>query len=241
MKTLIRVSNDIQIKNATLPPKIKDAIFKELTLPNPSFIQAERMDKYTGYMEKFIYLYESRGDILIIPRGFIYRLLRILKDSNQAYEITDERLLKPYVDFHSMIKPRLYQVPAIEKLVKWGNGGLVGGCGSGKTEIMLEVMARLKQPAIWVTHSYELLEQVIERALKCFEGMARDEIGIIADGKISIGDRLTVSLVQTLSKVNLEDLTDKFGAVLIDEGHRIGARSFQVPIGQFPARYRLWN
>ena len=105
---------------------------------------------------------------------------------------------------------------------------------------MLEIMARLGQPSLWVTHSYELLEQVIKRALKCFDGMTRDEIGIVADGKVTVGDRLTVSLVQTLSKVNLENLTDKFGAIFVDEGHRLAAQSFMVPIGSFPAKYRIW-
>ena len=240
MHTKITVSNDIKIQSDTLPGLIKQAIAYDLTLDNPAYLQAERMNRYSGHIDEYIHLYRQEDNLLILPRGHIYRLLKLLKTAAQNYEIDDQRLILHCVDFHSKIKPRPYQVPAIEKLVKFGNGGLVGGCGSGKTEIMLEVIARLRQPALWVTHSKELLEQVIERALKCFDGMTRDEIGIIADGKVSIGERLTVSLVQTLSKVGLENITGKFGAVFIDEGHRIGAQSFQVPIGQFPARYRIW-
>lgn len=240
MKVLVRVSNDIQIKSDTLPPKIRDAIFKELTLPNPSFIQAERMDKYTGHLEKYIYLYESRGDALIIPRGFIYRLLKLLKDAGQDYKIEDNRLLLPPVDFHSKIKLMDYQIPAVERLTRFGNGGLVGGCGSGKTQMALETGARLGQPIIWITHTKELAQQAIERACLCFEDMNQKEVGFIGDGKISIGKRLTVALVQTLSKIDMEGITDKFGTVIIDEGHHIAASSFLVPIGKFPARYRLW-
>lgn len=240
MKTLITVSNNITIDISTIPPNIRQTILHELTLDNPAYLQAEKMDRYSGHLEEHIHLYESRGDTLVIPRGFIYRLIGLLKNAGQEYEITDERLLLSPVHFNSQIRARPYQVPAIEKLVKWRNGGLVGGCGSGKTEILLATMAALKQPALWITHSYELLEQVVERALKCFDGMTREEIGVIADGKVSIGDRLTVSLVQTLSKVDLEVIKGKFGAVFVDEGHRLAAQSFMVPIGQFPARYRIW-
>jgi superfamily II DNA or RNA helicase len=240
MKTLINVANDIRINNETLTQKIRDEIYKSLTILNPAYVQAVKMDKYTGYMEKFIYLYEPRGDTLIIPRGYIYRLLRLLKDTGQEHAIDDQRLLLPPVDYHSKIELRPYQVPAAKRLVKFGNGGLVAPCGSGKTEIMLAVMAELKQPALWVTHTRELVNQVIERALASFEGMTREEIGTITEGRVSIGKRLTVALVQTLSKVDIEPLLDKFGAVFVDEGHHIAAKTFLVPIGQFPARYRLW-
>ncbi len=240
MKTMIRVSNHIEIKMDTLPPKTKDAICKELTLLNPVYVQAERMDKYTGHLEKYIYLYESRGDTIIIPRGFVGRLFKLLKDAGQEYQVDDQRLLLPSVDYHSKIKLRGYQTPAAEKLIKFGNGGLVAPCGSGKTQMMLEVMARLQQPSLWITHTRELVEQLIERACLCFDGMDRAEIGVIAAGKISIGPRLTVALVQTLSKEKLEGITDKFGAVFIDEAQHLPSSSFLVPIGQFPARYRLW-
>ena len=88
----------------------------------------------------------------------------------------DNRVELPPVDFHSRIKLRDYQMPAKQVLIKYGNGGLVAPCGSGKTEIMLAVMADLKQPALWITHTKDLLEQVILRALQSFDGMTRDEM-----------------------------------------------------------------
>ncbi|MFA7079115.1 MAG: helicase-related protein, partial [Syntrophomonas sp.] len=67
-----------------------------------------------------------------------------------------------------------------------------------------------------------------------------EEIGIIADGKVSIGPRLTVALVQTLSKIDFAKISDKFGTVIVDEGHHIAATTFQDTVSRFPARYRLW-
>ena len=141
-----------------------------------------------------------------------------MEDARQQYAVDDQRLLLPPVDFNSRIKLRDYQTPAVEKLVKCGNGGLFGGCGSGKTQIMLEVIARLKQPALWITHTKELMNQLIDRACLCFNDMTPDEIGIIAEGKVSIGSRLTVALVQTLSRIDIDLISDKSGPVIVDEG-----------------------
>lgn len=70
--------------------------------------------------------------------------------------------------------------------------------------------------------------------------MTPEEVGIIANGKVSVGKRLTMALVQTLSKADLSGLTDKFGAIFIDEAHHMAAKTFSHPIDKFPARYRLW-
>lgn len=66
------------------------------------------------------------------------------------------------------------------------------------------------------------------------------EVGIIADGKVTIGKRLTIALVQTLAKVDLSTLTDKFGAIFIDEAHHLAADTFYKTVDKFPALYRLW-
>lgn len=240
MKILVKISNQIEITSNTLPKKLQQIIKADLTLDNPAYIQAEKMDKYSGHLERYIYLYQQEGMLLILPRGYIYNLIKILRAAGQEFQIDDQRLTLPPVDFHSKIKLRDYQVPAARELYRMGNGGLVAPCGSGKTEIMLAVMAALKQPSLWVTHTKELLEQVIERALNCFEGMGREDVGAIASGQVSIGVKLTVSLVQTLSKIDLEPILDKFGAIFIDEGHHIAAQSFLIPLSQFPAKYRIW-
>lgn len=145
----------------------------------------------------------------------------------------------PKVDFNSRIQPRDYQEKAIRKLISWRQGGVVAPCGAGKTMVMLEAMARIGQPSLWVTHTKELAEQVIDRACEVFD-ITKEEIGFIGDGRFTVGNRLTVALIQTLSKADLEQITHKFGAVFIDEAHHMAAKSFFHPIGQFPALYRIW-
>lgn len=238
--TTVILSNDIHLNFNSLPPGARDIIFQELTFKNPSYLQAEKYGYSTRDLDEDLYLYALEGENLILPRGYIYRLFRIIKDAGHEYRIDDQRLTLPPVDFNCRIKLRPYQIPAARALYKYGNGGLVAPCGSGKTEIMLAVMGALRQPALWVTHTRDLLEQVIERAINSFQGMTREEIGIIAEGKVTVGGRFTAALVQTLSRVDLGPLLNRFGVIFIDEGHHLPAQSFLVPIGKFPARHRIW-
>lgn len=239
MTTRIKVSHQIEIMMKRIPPLILKRIKQELTLPNPNYEQALRYGRDTRKTSEVIELYRIEGDLLILPRGYGGKLLKYLRDSNTSYFLQDQRVTLPKVDFHSRIQLRNYQEAAVSQLIKWKQGRIVAPCGAGKTMIMLEAMARIGQPSLWVTHTKELADQVIERASAVFQ-ITPDEIGMIGDGKFSIGDRLTVSLIQTLSKADMDEFKDRFGAIFVDEAHHLAARSFFYPIGQFPALYRLW-
>ncbi len=238
-KIAIQISNDINIETENLPQEILTMIITDLTMDNPAFKNAVRLGKYTGCTAEFISLYRYQRDRLFLPRGYIRQLIDLLRNMGQEYHIDNQTLILPPVDFHSRIKPRIYQEAAIKALVGSVQGGIIGGCGSGKTQILLEGMAQIRQPALWITHTKELMNQLIDRASQCFD-ISREEIGIIAEGRVSTGDRLTVALVQTLSRIDISRIAKKFGAVFVDEGHHIAADSFYRATGQFPARYRFW-
>lgn len=237
--TTIVISNDIRLSMSGIPKGLLRSIMDDLTLDNPAYIQAVRHGFSTWGMEAKLKYFKVADDTLILPRGYGPTLSKLVKDYKAPVKWDDQRLTLPSVDFGSKIKLRSYQVPAVEALVKMRCGSIISGCGSGKTMIMLEAMARIGQKSCWICHSYELLNQTLERACESFE-IQRSEIGIIAGGKVSIGNRLTMALVQTLARIDLITLKNEFGAVFIDEGHHVAARSFYETIGQFPSMYRLW-
>lgn len=240
MQPIITISNDIKLIIKEFSSEFIDSIKKDLTMINPDYKQAFERGYSTRGKAKYIYLYQIEEGNLALPRGYGIKLGKRIREMNIKVSYLDNRLLLEKVNFKSKIKLRDYQAPAVEALVLRSQGGVVAGCGSGKTQIMLETMARIGQPALWICHSYELLNQTLQRACEVFEDMTPDEVGIIANGKVSLGKRLTMALVQTLSKVDISTLTDKFGAIFIDEAHHLAAKSFFFPIGQFPAKYRLW-
>lgn len=235
----IRMSNQIEIRASELPTNAWKQIKNDLTLANPEYAQAVKFGHNTHGKPASIELFRRDGEFLVLPRGYGRRLVIHLQADNIAFNFEDHRLILPRVNFNSVIQLRNYQESAVNEFVKWKIGGIVAPCGAGKTMIGLEALARIGQPALWVTHTKELADQVIERACSVFD-LIKDEIGFIGDGKFRIGDRLTVALIQTLSKSDIDEFKHRFGALFIDEAHHLAARSFFYPVGQFPAMYRLW-
>ena len=239
----IKIDSHVHFNPNEIPRQVLARIKTDLTLNNPEYIQAM---KYGGYgytnIEEKITLYrlDPCSENMILPRGYICEFMKHLRTEGIRPEVVNRTLTLPLVDFGSQIELRDYQQPAVEKLVRGIQGGLVAGCGAGKTQVMLEVMARLQQPALWITHTKELLNQVKARAEEVFNNLGPEDVGIIANGKVSIGKKITFALVQTLSKQDLSVIKHQFGAILVDEAHHLAAQTFYQSVDPFPARYRLW-
>ncbi len=238
------IDNHIRLKVEEIPRHVLAKFKSDLILDNPEYAQAM---KYSGHgytnIDKTIKLYQldTHSGNIILPRGYIAELMKHLQEEGIQLEVINRTLTLPPVDFGSQIQLRDYQRPAVERLVKGIQGGIVAGCGAGKTQVMLETLARIGQPSLWICHSYELLNQTLERAEEVFTGLKDPgDIGIIAGGKVSIGKKITFALVQTLSRQDLSKIKDRFGCVAVDEAHHLAAKTFYKSLDPFPARYRLW-
>ncbi len=235
----ILVDNMIRFNTYEIPQVVLDKIKSDLTVPNLEKAKAEKAGRWAGNMPDSFCLYELTNGVFTSPRGYGTKLLNIMEQHQVNYTIDDKRLILPQVSFGSKIGLYSYQEPAVERLVKFRTGGVSAPCGSGKTMIGLEAIARVHQPALWVTHTKELLEQAIERASQVLD-IVPTEIGVIGSGKFAVGDKLTMALVQTLAKRDLSELVYKFGTIFIDEAHHMAANQFFKMVNQFPALYRMW-
>jgi superfamily II DNA or RNA helicase len=233
------ISNQIELPLHELPDHIRSQIHEHLTLRNPKYDAAVRQERSTYNITEYIKLFREDDGQMILPRGCGKWLQEIFIEGQVPFKAVDKRLTLPSVQFRSRIKPRSYQEAAIQALVSAKQGGVVAPCGAGKTMILLESMVRIGQPTLWVTHTRELAEQVIARATEVLD-LTENEIGRLYGGRQTIGERFTVCLVQTLSKLDIDALKGKFGAILVDEAHHLAASTFFYPVGQFPAKYRLW-
>lgn len=235
----LKANSMIEFSPEEMPGFLVQKIKQDLTLDNPQYVNAKRLGFWTGGLDREIFLYRHKEGRLILPRGYGPELVKLLKMHNISYQMDDWRLTFPPVEFNSRIQLRDYQRPAVNRLVKQRQGGVSAPCGSGKTQMLLEAMARIRQPSLWICHTYELLNQTRERAVEAFS-MNPGEIGIIANGKVKVGGRLTLALIQTLHKTDLEELAGRFGAVFIDEAHHLAAETFFETVNAFPALCRLW-
>ena len=239
----IHIKQALFLKRDNIADGLLNDIARTLTIENPKYQTALKAGRWTGGIDKFLSYYELRandvGDkYLVIPRGFLPSLLKLCQQYQVRWELRDHTHTCDPVEFNSNIQLRDYQRQAVEAAIEKGGGVIVSPAGSGKTIMGLEIVALLQQPTLWVTHTKELLYQVIDRAVQ-FLDIPKDEIGIIGAGKRTIGDRLTVGLVQTLVKGMPDELLNSVGTVILDEAHHCPARSFTDVVSQFPAKYRF--
>jgi superfamily II DNA or RNA helicase len=225
-----------------LGPRATNALREEFTRSNPAFFKKRRMGHWIGNTPSKLASWSLEGRWLILPRGVLDRVEEVLS--------SHERHLDPIRDRMHSCEPagltlragralRPYQIPAVRFLVDNGRPGAIvrGGCGSGKTVVLLGAIAEINQPAIVVVHSIPLLNQW-RKAVSHWLGVIPGEIrsGKLKFGPITIATQ--ASLWSQLKKGNL-DWFGRFGTLVGDEIHRWAAKTFQSVASVFPAAYRI--
>lgn len=214
---------------------------KKLVFPNPEYYKRERMGKYTGGTVRDIVLYERKGADLILPFGMLgwcFENRRWFDSIQGAFKTPENRF-----EYGSRIIPYPYQENAIKAALRGRNGVIVAPCGSGKTQIALEVAARLGMRMLWITHTLDLLKQSMDRA-KSVYGLSGDDYGTITNGKVDVGKVVTFATVQTLAAVDLSNYRDYWQVVIVDECHKaVGTPTklmmFWKAVSSLAARYKF--
>lgn len=224
-----------------IPQQIMQQIKSDLTFDNPKWLSLEKLGKYNRHIPKYIeiYKFQDNGKMkwLELPRGYFNKFTSFF--IRNQYDVIEKLLKLPETEIESKIKLRDYQVEPVNIISKCNSGGLIAVCGAGKTNMAIELMCRVKQPTLWICHTKELLNQTISRMVAT-TSLTKDEIGIISEGKIKIGSKVTIGLIGTLCKRDMKDIQDKFGCVILDEAHHLPANTFYDVITQFDAMYRYY-
>ena len=235
----IIVSNKIKVENYTR--EVAEYCAQFLVLQNPEFYKKEAMGKWTGNTQKEFVLYEKNGQDLLLPFGCIADLWKKFRKSAEFVNL----IKKPdkFIFYDSDISLYEYQEKAVQAVLKAKNGVLVSPCGSGKTQMALEIIARIGGKALWLTHTGELLTQSMERA-KSIYGLNKDQYGTITAGKINIGSAITFATVQTMSNIDLRQYSREWDVVIVDEcQHCIGTPTrvmqFYKVLSNLSARYKI--
>jgi len=226
------------VVDAGYPPALHSALRGRLTLSNPAYLEAERHGRSTADLAPDLRYYNVRRDgALVIPRGAAELVYRECLALNLAPAWCDETYLAVPVHFDERVTLSPVQERAVAETLRRRVGVLEAPAGSGKTVMGLVVVARRRQPALWITHTRELARQAVERAGMVL-GLSADEIGFVGDGECRVGARLTVALVQTLARGIPPALLD-VGHVVVDEAHHCPALQMAAVIARFDARYIL--
>ena len=221
-----------------MPALFAEAVKERLTFDNPAWLENDKMGRWNGATPRFLTCYKQGADFaLYVPRGYTPNLLRFCKDQGVRYEITDATRTLPEVDFTFRATLRAFQRDAAAAILSRRFGTLSAPTGSGKTVVALHVIAERRQPALIIIHTKELLNQWRDR-IETFLEIPKNEIGIIGAGKKTVGEKITVALVQSLYKC-AEEVAPNIGTLIVDECHRAPSRTFIEAVSAFDSKYML--
>jgi len=234
-KLKIALSNSIRINSHAIPFVLINFLKEQLNFANSAFIIKKKSGRSTFETPRFFKLIDEIENEVLIPRGFIGKLLRFCRESQVTHDFVDNRRELPTIQFSFNAALRKHQINAIAAVEKKDFGVIVAPPGTGKTIIGLKIIAEKQQPALIVVHRKQLLDQWVER-IESFLGIPKKEIGI-CQGKAKLGaDKITVATIQSLPKY-IEAIQDKFGTILIDECHHIPAESYRTTVGKLNSVY----
>jgi superfamily II DNA or RNA helicase len=234
-KLSIMLQKNIHIQRNGLTTPLINYLKEELNFVNSEFFIKKKSGKNTFGTERYFKLVEETENEIIIPRGFIGKLLRFCKKQNLEFDFQDNRKQKEAICFSFNATLRKHQDKVIEASSKKDFGVIVAPPGSGKTIMGLKIVVEKKQPALIIVHRKQLLEQWQER-IQAFLGIPKHEIGIIGQGKSKIGKHITIATIQSLSK-QIDQIRNQFGIILVDECHHIPAETFRQTIEKLETYY----
>jgi superfamily II DNA or RNA helicase len=229
--------SQLKISTENLSPCVFAKLKKTASFANPEFYKLQKMRMQTYPHSRFIFSGELRPDEIILPRGVLDEVIKILNRAGAGVVIRDERIGKKRVDaeFSGTLTP--LQVEAVKKIKKQDIGILMAPPGAGKTVMGCALIAERKVSTLILVHRGQLLTQWKER-ITSFLGIKGKEIGTLNGTKKKLTGKIDLAMIQTFTKIeDLSEIARNYSQIIIDECHHIPATSFEAILKQLPARY----
>lgn len=210
----------------------KDRIRDDLTLPNPAYAQAKAYSKFpVTSIPPDLFFFTSVAGALLVPRGYkIPFKPAYLEDSRVSDKVKYPRL---------RIDLRETQRVAYEEWSKNTDRGVtVLPTGKGKSIYGAYLAYSRRQKTLIVVQKNDLVDGWKKDIMTMFN-LRPKKIGLIKAGVFRIGNQFTITTIQTLSKMDSEELSKlyyEFGMVIVDEFHHSPADSYRI-LRYFKAKY----
>jgi len=241
VKLQISLSNTLRLNRPGINSTLINFLKEELNFANSEFFIKKKSGKNTWGTQPYFSCIEDTEKEIVLPRGFVGKLIRFCNSQKLNYDFHDNRQKQASVEFYSNVNLRSHQYLAIKAAVKKDFGIISAPPGSGKTLMGLKIIAEKRQPALIIVHRKQLMEQWIER-IQAFLGIPKNEIGKIGQGKIKMGKKISVGMIQSLGKYiekqKTNEFTQSFGTLIIDECHHIPAKTYSNTISKFSSYYQ---
>ena len=239
-KLAICLNNTVRISREGMPTTLINFLKEELNFANSEFIIKKKIGKSTFGTERYFKLVEETENEVIIPRGFVGKLIRFCREHKIEHDFIDERKKRKASPYSFNAQLREHQQTVIDTIAKKDLGVIVAPPGSGKTIVGLKIISEKLQPALIIVHRKQLVEQWSER-IETFLGIPKAEIGKIGQGKSKVGKSVTIATIQSLSKelnkIENGNIETAFGTIIVDECHHIPAETFRNTITKLKTFY----
>lgn len=235
-----------------LSRKCVEELKKRFTRSNSEFFRKRKMGvniyalKAQG-IEPEIQAWAEVGTRLALPRGAAQDVADIVEQHDGLVpEVVDCTDVGEPLKVELQLEPRPYQEKAAKALASRGgyrgfrgNSILRGPCGSGKTSVLLQTIARIGRSAIVLVNSKDLMAQWVTETIKWF-GFTP---GTVGGGHGRVVAPMTIATDQTLYSELKRGLDmswiSRFGVMVGDEVHHWAAPMFSRVAELFTARHRV--
>ena len=232
-KLAVAIKNQIILNKTQITKDLANFIKSNLNFINSEYIIKQKIGRSVYGVQKFFNLIKETKETVMLPRGFLSKLLDFCTESKIDYKILDGRKKLENIKFNSKIKLKDEQQKVIDICEHKQEGIIVAPPGFGKTILGIELINRKCQPALIIVHRRQIFDQWVKR-IQDFLGLAKRDIGQISSGKKKVSKYITVAMIQSLAKFSdLKNLSESFGTIVIDECHHIPAKSFRQTIVNF--------
>lgn len=250
-KLKIRLNNMIHLNRPGITPGLISFLKSELNFANSEYFIKKNSGKSTWGTKQYFKFIEETEHEVILPRGFIGKLIRYCRKQKIDFEFQDQRIKHELVEYTTNISLRSHQISAVETTSLKDIGIITAPPGSGKTVIGLQIIANKKQPALIIVNRKHLMDQWIER-IQAFLGIPKNKIGKIGsgyakavmnkEGKNKPNKIITVAMIQSLGKYlqkqDADELNHSFGTIILDECHHIPAKTYRDTISKLSSYYQ---
>jgi superfamily II DNA or RNA helicase len=237
------VDSHVKIKLKDLDDEVFDKIIKIFKYPNQEFYKqkARNHGRIPKNIEPYFVSYQIKKKEIWLNRGTIKRLKNVLKQHDYIITTINNttKFMLPFelkLDTNSIFEKRDYQQRACRQMTAYKQGFVRAGCGSGKTNIILENIFVNKRKSLIICNTKRVMKQFLDAIYEKFD-INEKYVGQWGDGIKQLRP-ITVSLIQSVIN-DIDKLKDKFGAVYLVEAHHSPADIFNKAINSFTAEIRI--
>jgi superfamily II DNA or RNA helicase len=230
--------NGLYIAKEGLNSSLINKLIQLATFKNPEFFKAQTKRLSTYGIPRMINCSEDMLEYIVLPRGCLYDLEKLLLRNSIELVIKDETTsldMDLLIEFNGQL--RTQQEEAVRNLLENPIGILSATTGFGKTVVAAALIAKRNVSTLVVVHRNQLIEQWKER-LRTFFNNEDHIVGQIGGGKNKQTGIIDIATIQSLNyKGEVKDLVTQYGQVIVDECHHISAYSFEQVLKKVSAKY----